>query len=214
MTRSMEIAREYFSEWEAVQSSTHLELLGLYRCLQSMVHRCERRFVVLRVDAQNLMGIVNRGSLKLIINELARELFWFCLRHRITTSVEWVPGEENAFADAISKMLIPEDSMLPKRFFCLLDGRWGPLIVDNFSAGSNKPLRQVLCTALVQRSCGHQRLRKTLDGGELLDELSLQFDCKIVENVARAEGVGFFANSFVGVRSLVVASVSGHQSNL
>ena len=124
MTGPLEIAREYLSDWEAVQSSTYRELLGVSRCLQAMVHRCEGRFVVLQVDAQNLLGIVNRGSPKLIINELARELFWFCLRHRITTSVEWVPREENAFADDISKMLIPEDWMLSRRFFDLLEERW------------------------------------------------------------------------------------------
>ncbi len=88
------------------------------------------------MDAANLLGIVNRGSPKLIINELVRELFWFCLRHHITTSVEWVPREENAFADDISKMLIPEDSMLSRRFFGLLDDRWGPLVVELFLFGA------------------------------------------------------------------------------
>ena len=77
MTGPLEIAREYLSDWEAAQSSTYRELLGVSRCLQAMVHRCEGRFVVLQVDAQNLLGIVNRGSPKLGINELARELFWF-----------------------------------------------------------------------------------------------------------------------------------------
>jgi hypothetical protein len=80
ITGPLEIAREYFSEWEAIHPSTFRELLGVSRCLQAMVHRCEGRFVVLQVDAANLLGIVNRGSPKLIINELPRELFWFCLR--------------------------------------------------------------------------------------------------------------------------------------
>jgi hypothetical protein len=31
-----------------------------------------------------LAGIATRGSPKLNINELARELFWFCLRPKIT----------------------------------------------------------------------------------------------------------------------------------
>ena len=52
----MELAREYFSEWEAVQSSTYRELLGVYRCMQSMVHRYDERFVVLRVNAQHFLG--------------------------------------------------------------------------------------------------------------------------------------------------------------
>jgi hypothetical protein len=56
MTGPMELAREYFSEWEAVQSSTYRELLGVYRCMQSMVHRYDERFVVLRVNAQHFLG--------------------------------------------------------------------------------------------------------------------------------------------------------------
>jgi len=62
MTSPLEIVREYFSESEAVESSTLRELLGAYMCLHSLVHRCEGRFVVLQVDAHDLLGIVNRGS--------------------------------------------------------------------------------------------------------------------------------------------------------
>ena len=137
MTGPSEIAREYFSESEAVESSTLRDLLGACMCLQSLVHRCEGRFVVLQVDARNLLGIVNRGSSKLSINELARDLFWFCLRHRITNSVEWVPREENAFVDEISKSLIPEDWMLSRSWFQYLDYKWGPNTADLFASNVN-----------------------------------------------------------------------------
>ena len=138
MSGPLEIAREYFSEWEAIQSSTYRKLLGVSRCLQAMARKCEGRFVVLQVDAANLLGIVNRGSRKLIINELARELFWLgCLRHQVTVTVEWVPREENAFADDISKILIPEDFMLSIEFFLLMDGRWSPHTVDPYSSNAN-----------------------------------------------------------------------------
>ena len=60
--------------------------------------------MVLQKDAQNLLEIVNRGSSKLPIDGMTRELFWFSLRHRNTILVEWAPREENAFADEISKM--------------------------------------------------------------------------------------------------------------
>ena len=80
---------------------------------------------------------MNKGSPRLAINELARGLFWFCLRHRITTSVEWVPRKENAFTDDISKMLIPEDYMLSRGFFGLLNRTWGPHTVDLFASNSN-----------------------------------------------------------------------------
>jgi hypothetical protein len=137
MIGPLEIARDYFSESEAVESSNLRELLGACRCLQSLVHRCEGRFVVLQVDAENLLGIVNRGSSKLPINEMAREPFWFCLRHRIMISVEWVPREENAFADKISKMLIPEDWMLSRSWFQYLDYKCAPHTVDLFASNVN-----------------------------------------------------------------------------
>ena len=67
-----EYAHEYFSEEECVTSFTDRELLGVLRCLRAMMHVCAGMFVVFQVDAQNLLGIINRGSPRLKINELAR----------------------------------------------------------------------------------------------------------------------------------------------
>jgi hypothetical protein len=41
-----EYANEYFSEAESMESSMSRELLGVLRCLQSMVHLCVGKFVV------------------------------------------------------------------------------------------------------------------------------------------------------------------------
>ncbi len=69
------MARVYFIRNESVESATFRELLGVIRCLQALVHLCIGKFVVVQVDAQNLLGIINRGSNKLAINKLARDLF-------------------------------------------------------------------------------------------------------------------------------------------
>ena len=90
---TLEVAHEYFTVEESCSSSTYRELLAVTRCLQAMVHRCEGRLVVLQVDAQNLLWVVNRGSGSLPLNLLAIILFWFCLKHKITVSLEWVPRE-------------------------------------------------------------------------------------------------------------------------
>jgi hypothetical protein len=132
-----EHAHEYFSQEESAESSTYRELLGVFRCLQAMISLCHGKFVVFQVDAQNLLGIVNRGSPRLKLNALARDLFWFGLEHRITLSVEWVPREENTLADELSKLLIPDDSMLSRAFFRKLEERFGPHSVDLFASGAN-----------------------------------------------------------------------------
>jgi hypothetical protein len=131
------IAHEYFSHWESLQSSTYRELLGVTRCLQSLVLQCQGKFVVLQTDAMNLLGIINRGSSKLPLNTLARELFWFCIEFNIRLIIEWVPREENEVADEISKWLIPDDNAISIPYFNMLNLRWGPHTCDLFSSNMN-----------------------------------------------------------------------------
>ena len=85
----------------------------------------------------NLLDIINRGSSKLPLNDLARELFWYCLEFKIRLIVEWVPREENAIADEISKWLIPDDSSISQGYFAMIDNRWGPHSCDMFSSNEN-----------------------------------------------------------------------------
>ncbi len=76
-----------------VLASDNMHMRGKLRCFQG--------------DAQNLLGIINRGSPRLKQNALARELFGFGLEHRVTLNAECPPREENALADELTKPLIP-----------------------------------------------------------------------------------------------------------
>ena len=82
----------------------------MYMCLSAMVHVCAGKMVLFRVDAHDLLGVGNCGNPWLILNELAWELFRFCLeRFQIIIVVEWVPREKNSLADKLSKPIIPND---------------------------------------------------------------------------------------------------------
>ena len=133
----IEYAHEYFSKKECGTSSTHRELLGVLRCLRAMMHVCAGEFVVFKVDARNLLGIVTRGSPRLNTNELARDLFWLYVERDITIKGQWVPREDNAFADELSKLLIPNDWMVGRATFMRLEERWGSHIVDPFASSEN-----------------------------------------------------------------------------
>ena len=128
-------AREYFSEEKCVEPSTYRELLGVLRCVKSMVGLCEGKFVVFQVDAQHLLGVVNHGSPRLKLNELARDFFLCGLEHAITLNAEWVPREENAMDDELSKLIIPDDAMLSRALFQQHVIRTHT--VDLFSSGTN-----------------------------------------------------------------------------
>jgi hypothetical protein len=51
--------------------------------------------------------------------------------------VEWVPREENTFAEELSKLLIPDASMLSHAFFRKLEERFGTHTVDLFASDIN-----------------------------------------------------------------------------
>ena len=69
------------------------------------------------MDAQNLLRVVNRGSPRLRLNDLAREIFWFYLERRLTIMIEWVPREESSLSDELSKLIILDDWMLKRSLF-------------------------------------------------------------------------------------------------
>ena len=69
------------------------------------------------MDAQNLLGVFSRGNPRLMLHELARGLFRFCLEHRLAIKVEWAPREENSLANDLSNLVIPEDWMLRTPLF-------------------------------------------------------------------------------------------------
>jgi hypothetical protein len=119
-----------------------------------MVHLCEGKFVVFRVDAHNLLVVVNHGIPRPRLNALARKLFWFCLERSTTITVEWVPREENALADELSKFVIPEDWMLGRSFFRHLEQRSGPHLVDLFTPNANNPCERFYSLHLCRGSAG------------------------------------------------------------
>jgi len=119
-----------------------------------MVHVCGGKFVVFQVDAQNLLRIVYRGSPRLRLNELARELFWFRLGRRITIMIEWVPREENSLADELSKLIIPDDWMIQRALFRQLEQRWERHFTDLFAFNANNQCVFVYSLHLCRGSAG------------------------------------------------------------
>ena len=102
-----------------------------------MISLCERKFVAFRVDVHNVSEIVNRDSPRLELNALARELFCFGVEDRITLNLACVPREENTLADELSKLIMPDDSMLSHAFFRELEKPFGTHTVDHFASGIN-----------------------------------------------------------------------------
>ena len=72
-------------------------------------------------DNQNIVRIVLYGSKKPILQEEALAIFVVCVNYHIRLDPEWIPREENEFADYLSKSVDCDDWMLNLEMFQKLD---------------------------------------------------------------------------------------------
>ncbi len=68
---------------------------------------------------------------------MARELFRFCLEFKIRIIIAWVPQEENAIADEISKWLVPDDFLSPEDISTCLTIVGVHILATYFSSNEN-----------------------------------------------------------------------------
>ena len=86
------------------------------------------------------MRIIEVGSSKLELHNLAFEIFALCQENNINFSPEWVPRNLNADADLISKTIDYDDWRTTHEFFAYFDLVWGPRTVDRFANHKNAHL--------------------------------------------------------------------------
>lgn len=123
---------EHHSTWLEVKAAT----LGLQSFNRAGELRGQR--VQLVMDNQAAVQVVNNGSAAGDgLHELAVQLFYYTLEQGITLTATWVPREQNARADALSKVQDTSDWMLHPRRFAQLSAQWGPFEVDLFASHTN-----------------------------------------------------------------------------
>ena len=91
---------------EQGQSSTFRELTAIHNVIESYALLLTHIKVKLFSDNQGACIIVDKGSPKLILNQLAIDIFMLALHNDITLCPQWIPRSENERADIISKGLV------------------------------------------------------------------------------------------------------------
>jgi hypothetical protein len=113
-------------------------LLWLLRAFRPFLSNCS---VVVRGDALNVFSIPSKGgSAKEHLQSICLELFAFCSDRRIELRPEWLPREENARADYLSKIRDVDDFGLSAETFAFVSQRFGPFTVDQFASEHNAKL--------------------------------------------------------------------------
>ena len=138
-------ALRLFSEFERAQHSTYRELMAVSHAIGSFLPRISNSKVKVFVDNQSAARIIDVGSMKIELHEIAMGIFFTCLKNGISLDVEWIPRNQNEAADAASREAIvvdTDDWQITDDFFNILNRRWGSFTVDCFANSYNNKVDQ------------------------------------------------------------------------
>ena len=130
------IAAVGFTGAERLASSTWRELSNILFSLRSFVGEIKGRTVHFKSDCQPAVRICKVGSMKPLLQEMAKEIFMLCFNNKVNLEVSWIPRSLNERADAVSRLadsVDVDDWGLTQGFFSLINNRWGPLTIDLFA---------------------------------------------------------------------------------
>ena len=68
-------------------------------------------------DNQGVPPILHKGSMKPDLNLIAMGILQLCIEHDIQLSVDWIPRDENAVADTLSKLVDSDDWAIANNVF-------------------------------------------------------------------------------------------------
>ena len=142
---SVSISARLFSQEEKLFHSTKRELLGGLHALQSLITTIKNSFVKLQLDNQSSARIIECGSMKEDLHQIAISIFELCFKEGIELQVEWIPREANEAADLASRtanIIDVDDWQLTPVFFAILDRMWGPMSIDAFANSYNKKINR------------------------------------------------------------------------
>ena len=121
-----EPVRGMFSPADVDLSSTYRELKAVFYVLKSYADSLKHQRVKVFVDNMGASRILMVGSSKLHLQQIAVDIFSICLSFDISLDSQWLPREENARADLLSRFIDRDDWSLNPVVFQSLDARWGP----------------------------------------------------------------------------------------
>ena len=129
---------------EASKSSTYRELKAVHITVLSLLSDLKNRLVKLYTDNQNVARIINCGSMRRELQDIALNIFDLCIQNSISLEVEWIPRDLNTTADFFSKLFDFNDWSVADIYFNYFNNIWGPFDYDLFADFNNHKLPKFL----------------------------------------------------------------------
>jgi len=134
------ITQRNWDQEEQKKSSTWRELKAVLLSLQAFATRLSGKVVKLCTDNKGVVSVVSKGSMVKELLDLSLDIFKFCKSKEIDLEVQWIPRDQNARADSISREIDFDDWGVSAEFFSFIDNMWGPHTVNRFADEQNVKL--------------------------------------------------------------------------
>ena len=120
-----------------MESSIWTELLAIAYALKSFAPSLQNTSIHLKTDNFATSAITRKCSNKTSLQEFAENINKICVEKSIKFEISWIPRNNNAAADAISKLIDYDDSQTTIEFFQKISEIWGKLTIDRFANNEN-----------------------------------------------------------------------------
>ncbi len=126
-----------FTEAEITESSSWRELKAVDFALKSFIPLLAKRSILWLTDNSSIVSIINKGSPKLRLHQLANEIFSTCREADVSMQIQWIPRTYNEIADYLSRVADWDDWSVRDEIFSDLDVMYGPHSCDLFANACN-----------------------------------------------------------------------------
>ena len=100
-----------WSSVEQAKSSSFCELMAVCLALKSFQNFFSGKKVKIFSDNQNIVRIVHAGSSIIHLQQIAVDIFSFCMTNSVSFQAQWIPRGANELADYVSCIVDPDDRM-------------------------------------------------------------------------------------------------------
>lgn len=134
------VCHKNWSAEESQKSSTWRELVAINFALEAFDNHLAGQAVTCNTDNQNVVRIIQAGSMVKELQDIALNVFLFTSQRQIHLNVSWLPRDQNSQADFLSKIVDFDDYFLHDEVFFHFENLWGPHSVDRFACSYNAKL--------------------------------------------------------------------------